>query len=157
MSKIKIDEHMIFRTIANFIFCLALLLGTGCQKFSQLSTPLPTKTPPVVIVAPTTASISTPTETPQKVTLPDDSIIQNQCPEFSNQLEAGFARGTLVVFHRDLFSGPDGSEGFLDLETSRESPSDGGSVSPSRNRLATYILNENDLSESLVVQTVGET
>ncbi len=156
-----------------FVILLIFCLLAGCAAPTQppaTVTPSPepltaifTSAPPTETPVPTATFTSALKATPTKVVLPTDSVVQNQCPKISKQPKSDFARGALVVFHREMFSGPDWGYGYLDLHTNSEVPlssttlATGGDVSPSKDRIAYWGLNENDLSSFLVIDMVGRT
>lgn len=143
---------------------LSLLFITGCQFSASPANQVPTGTAKAVPVMTLTMTPPTqeatptetlfPTATVEKVALPIDSIIKNQCPKISPQFTPGdsTAQGILI------FSERSGQNILFNLQTGEETSLKGGGpiISPSRKHLAYYGLDENDFHQFLVVQTVGD-
>jgi hypothetical protein len=150
---------MLPNRIASILVCLGLLFATGCQantaSVSQtpVSTIITTPEMSLTVTPPSSGTMPTytpaPTVTPQKVVLPTDSMIHNQCPEISTEFVPGKSTGILAV------NGRSSRARLLNLETGKKDflGGSGAVVSPSRKQFAYWGLDPNTGRNFLAVST----
>ena len=149
---------MRFNVYAFNLFCLVQLL-TGCQTSSMLATQtIPATLPPAntssLVLTPTSVAISTleptitPTTVPDVVIDPTKETIKKQCPQMSDYISAGRAKGTLVINQRGS------TIKLLNLETGKETDFAGGFpivVSPLGDLFAYNEVDQNTLAERIAI------
>lgn len=150
---------MLITRITKHIICLGFLLLVACQPIPGPVTPTFTGIadadpilPPSDLEPDPTIQALVPTITPTKPVLPIDSVIQNQCPEISNQFVPGRISGVLVVQERVgqsmLFNLQNGERKFL--------RAGGPAVSPDGMQLVYFDFDDNTLEHFLVIRMVGD-